>query len=146
MISKKEFEYTVGRNLAKYRKEKKLTQMQVAEMAELSVPFYASVELGNKGLSAYSLYKLSAALGVDINCLLSDDIPDERAKNIEALLSGKNERVKLAAKKLDGLLVVKAKLFCPEIAGLFCRIAGLFCHDSRANLSLKPVCFGIAIS
>ena len=44
------------------------------------------------------------------------------------------------------LLGVKAKLFCPEIAGLFCRIAGLFCHDSRANLSLKPVCFGIAIS
>ena len=44
------------------------------------------------------------------------------------------------------LKVVKAKLFCPEIAGLFCRIAGLFCHDSRANLSLKPVCFGIAIS
>lgn len=105
MISKKEFEYTVGRNLAKYRKEKKLTQMQVAEMAELSVPFYASVELGNKGLSAYSLYKLSAALGVDINCLLSDDILDERAKNIEALLSGKTERVKLAAEKLVGLLV-----------------------------------------
>lgn len=44
------------------------------------------------------------------------------------------------------VLIVKAKLFCPEIAGLFCRIAGLFCHDSRANLSLKPVCFGIAIS
>ena len=46
----------------------------------------------------------------------------------------------------DDYLGVKAKLFCPEIAGLFCRIAGLFCHDSRANLSLKPVCFGIAIS
>ena len=45
-----------------------------------------------------------------------------------------------------GVITVKAKLFCPEIAGLFCRIAGLFCHDSRANLSLKPVCFGIAIS
>ena len=44
------------------------------------------------------------------------------------------------------MISVKAKLFCPEIAGLFCRIAGLFCHDSRANLSLKPVCFGIAIS
>ena len=47
---------------------------------------------------------------------------------------------------LLGIAIVKAKLFCPEIAGLFCRIAGLFCHDSRANLSLKPVCFGIAIS
>lgn len=55
----------------------------------------------------------------------------------------------LKSTKLDIALVkpyVKAKLFCPEIAGLFCRIAGLFCHDSRANLSLKPVCFGIAIS
>ena len=47
---------------------------------------------------------------------------------------------------LAASIIVKAKLFCPEIAGLFCRIAGLFCHDSRANLSLKPVCFGIAIS
>ena len=50
--------------------------------------------------------------------------------------------ISVYAENLD----VKAKLFCPEIAGLFCRIAGLFCHDSRANLSLKPVCFGIAIS
>ena len=49
-------------------------------------------------------------------------------------------------KTVRDFLDVKAKLFCPEIAGLFCRIAGLFCHDSRANLSLKPVCFGIAIS
>ena len=47
---------------------------------------------------------------------------------------------------INAYIIVKAKLFCPEIAGLFCRIAGLFCHDSRANLSLKPVCFGIAIS
>ena len=49
-------------------------------------------------------------------------------------------------KEANVIVTVKAKLFCPEIAGLFCRIAGLFCHDSRANLSLKPVCFGIAIS
>ena len=64
-----------------------------------------ALSLETKDFSAYSLYKLSAALGVDINCLLSDDIPDERAKNIEALLSGKTERVKLAAEKLVGLLV-----------------------------------------
>lgn len=54
-----------------------------------------------------------------------------------------SDRLHIAAQKSP---CVKAKLFCPEIAGLFCRIAGLFCHDSRANLSLKPVCFGIAIS
>ena len=53
---------------------------------------------------------------------------------------------RLSDLKIHSIIDVKAKLFCPEIAGLFCRIAGLFCHDSRANLSLKPVCFGIAIS
>lgn len=52
----------------------------------------------------------------------------------------------IESEQYDEIYPVKAKLFCPEIAGLFCRIAGLFCHDSRANLSLKPVCFGIAIS
>lgn len=56
------------------------------------------------------------------------------------------EDIDLAGAKSVPIEGVKAKLFCPEIAGLFCRIAGLFCHDSRANLSLKPVCFGIAIS
>ena len=56
------------------------------------------------------------------------------------------EQFAILTKSFEEFIGVKAKLFCPEIAGLFCRIAGLFCHDSRANLSLKPVCFGIAIS
>lgn len=60
---------------------------------------------------------------------------------------GNSKEAFIESRFTEGLnIIVKAKLFCPEIAGLFCRIAGLFCHDSRANLSLKPVCFGIAIS
>lgn len=65
----------------------------------------------------------------------------EQRLRIKELLDKGTKKVDIAR-----ALGVKAKLFCPEIAGLFCRIAGLFCHDSRANLSLKPVCFGIAIS
>ena len=81
------------------------------------------------------------------------ELPTKRVKegvSCHALLSLESLLKKLKGNplkvRLVRLLVVKAKLFCPEIAGLFCRIAGLFCHDSRANLSLKPVCFGIAIS
>lgn len=68
-------------------------------------------------------------------------LPSKAIKNLV------NQNGVLVVLRLLGIIMcVKAKLFCPEIAGLFCRIAGLFCHDSRANLSLKPVCFGIAIS
>ena len=72
MISKKEFEYTVGRNLAKYRKEKKLTQMQVAEMAELSVPFYASVELGKRNISIVNIEKIANGLEISLSELFKD--------------------------------------------------------------------------
>lgn len=82
------------------------------------------------------------------------DIPDIVSTREAAELTGATASTVakwIRTKKLKALshgpaFIVKAKLFCPEIAGLFCRIAGLFCHDSRANLSLKPVCFGIAIS
>ena len=67
-------------------------------------------------------------------------------KNLRAYKVWLIENYKPKTVNLRLRAIVKAKLFCPEIAGLFCRIAGLFCHDSRANLSLKPVCFGIAIS
>ena len=73
-----------------------------------------------------------------IRQLIAVDPSEEQITQIEQLI--------YAGISASGGTTVKAKLFCPEIAGLFCRIAGLFCHDSRANLSLKPVCFGIAIS
>lgn len=72
---------------------------------------------------------------------LDGTLSEQYADYIKGLLTGD-----LGISITNRKPVVKAKLFCPEIAGLFCRIAGLFCHDSRANLSLKPVCFGIAIS
>lgn len=72
-------------------------------------------------------------LGRSVVSLLRSHLQSEQIINSESVKKSEN-------------IFVKAKLFCPEIAGLFCRIAGLFCHDSRANLSLKPVCFGIAIS
>ena len=74
--------------------------------------------------------------------MLAEQLPSLQ-KSVEAVNAGAEN---IAGGNAFGTFIVKAKLFCPEIAGLFCRIAGLFCHDSRANLSLKPVCFGIAIS
>ena len=76
---------------------------------------------------------------------VSEEIEEGNYVSIGTLLSNEDKWLSISYIP-DSLTIVKAKLFCPEIAGLFCRIAGLFCHDSRANLSLKPVCFGIAIS
>ena len=73
-------------------------------------------------------------------------IANEVQRKVSEVATNTIQKLKEFDPDLAATLTVKAKLFCPEIAGLFCRIAGLFCHDSRANLSLKPVCFGIAIS
>ena len=88
MISKKEFEYTVGRNLAKYRNEKKLTQMQVAEMAELSVPFYASVELGNKGAGQAALDGAADGFMTGGFCALGGSVVGGAVRTIRNAKSG----------------------------------------------------------
>lgn len=98
------------------------------------------------------LKALAKIYDVSLDWLCNEDESEEKVVGQkEADKEPKHNKKKSAtmiviAVLLAASIIVKAKLFCPEIAGLFCRIAGLFCHDSRANLSLKPVCFGIAIS
>ena len=107
------------------------TQYDVDMVETLISHVYAAYEYSDNSKLSSALYDLWNALVFD-----GKNIVGKENDLISALTDKNAQRIK----------DVKAKLFCPEIAGLFCRIAGLFCHDSRANLSLKPVCFGIAIS
>ena len=53
-----------GRNIAKYRKAKKLTQNQFAEMLDISREHLAKLETAKRGISINLLFKMSEVLNV----------------------------------------------------------------------------------
>lgn len=53
-----------GRNIAKYRKAKKLTQNQFAEMLDISREHLAKLETAKRGISISLLFKMSEVLNV----------------------------------------------------------------------------------
>jgi transcriptional regulator with XRE-family HTH domain len=54
----------VGRNAARIRKERGLTQEQLAELSGLSQQYLSGLERGQRNPTIVTLYELSVALGV----------------------------------------------------------------------------------
>lgn len=52
----------IGKQIRKKRKAKHLTQQQLAEMVDISVPFMGHIERGTRKLSVETLLKLLQAL------------------------------------------------------------------------------------
>jgi len=53
-----------GLNIVYYRKRKKLTQLQLAEMADIDRSHISAIELGNVGVSFDLIFKLCEILDV----------------------------------------------------------------------------------
>ncbi len=53
-----------GKNIAKYRKGKKLTQNKLAEILDISREHLAKIETAKRGISINLLFRLSEVLGV----------------------------------------------------------------------------------
>lgn len=63
----------VGRNFARIRQEKQLTQEQVAERSGFSQQYISSLENGRRNPTVITLYELSRALGVSHIDLVKPD-------------------------------------------------------------------------
>ena len=65
----------IASNIRKYRKEKKLTQEQVALRAEISYDFMRRIETGKGkiGFSIQSLYKIATVLEVSVDSLMKEE-------------------------------------------------------------------------
>lgn len=63
---------TIAINVRKYRKEKKITQEQLAVDIGVSPEFYRKFEstLGSERISLINVYKISVVLGVKVDKLL----------------------------------------------------------------------------
>ena len=64
--------------LAKIRKEKEMTQSEVAEKCNLKLPAYNHYETGRREPNLDTLKKLASALEVTVDELLEDDDDEGR--------------------------------------------------------------------
>ena len=89
----------LGENLKRIRKEKSLTQFQLAEKAELSEETVKNIELSRCWTSEKNLSKITKALGIDISNLFMPiessfdddskeikDLKDTIAKNLQTYI------------------------------------------------------------
>ena len=69
----------IAKNIRKYRKERKITQEQLALDIEVSPEFYRKFEstLGSEGISLINVYKISVVLDVRIDKLFENDSNNE---------------------------------------------------------------------
>lgn len=63
----------IGLRIQEVRKEQNMTREDLAEKAEISTKFLYEVESGKKGLSAESVYKISKALSISCDYLLTGE-------------------------------------------------------------------------
>lgn len=101
--------HDIGNNLYKVRKEKGMTQAEVAEKAELSDRSYADIERGSVTMRVDSLLKICAALHITPNdILVSDNIIEITEQDIvdtikECSYAEKETALKLLSIYIDSL-------------------------------------------
>ena len=69
-MTKEIFDLEVGQRIALIRRQKRMTQQQVAEQAGISTPYYSQIENGSKTMSCYVLARITEALETSSDYLL----------------------------------------------------------------------------
>lgn len=64
---------SLGRNIKKYRKAKKLSQNQLAELIDMSREHLACIETGKEFISLRKLFLIADVLGVSLKNLIDFD-------------------------------------------------------------------------
>lgn len=75
LIFDKDIYNTIRKNIRKYRKEKGITSMQLAEMVDLSHDFIRQIQSDKTAynFSVDTFYKISVALDVSLDDLIKKD-------------------------------------------------------------------------
>ena len=101
----------IGRRIMERRKKLDLTQEVLAEMAELTPQFISYAESGKRAMRPENLLKISSALGVSADYLLTGDIIDKDLLLLSEKLSKLNaDQVRIVESIIDECL----KLFPPD--------------------------------
>lgn len=85
-VNKELLNKEIGQRVRKMREYHEMTRENLAEYADISVQFLATIESGKKSMTTYTLYKIAKALQVSADYLLSGETVSGSSDNINLLL------------------------------------------------------------
>lgn len=89
----KDIRYIIADNVRLYRKQRNLTQLELAEKADLSVDSIKRLERGNRTMSLENFMRIADALDVPLSYLLYDNLNKMPImERIQTVLNGKTEK------------------------------------------------------
>ncbi|MDE5557758.1 MAG: helix-turn-helix domain-containing protein [Ruminococcus sp.] len=86
MNNPEKFHIEMGRRIMQRRKQMNLSQEELSEIADVSPQLMSTAERGAKAIRPENLLKISKALGVSADYLLSGEVTDRDFDNISAKL------------------------------------------------------------
>ncbi|PKV49587.1 helix-turn-helix protein [Aquimarina sp. MAR_2010_214] len=66
MTEENTFLYSIGRNIAKLRRKKGLSQLDVCAEIKMEKPNLSSIENGRQNVTSLTLLKIAKAIGVEV--------------------------------------------------------------------------------
>ena len=81
----------LSRNIKSLRSQRSLSQIELAEKADISIPFLSNIERSNKWPHPETLAKLAKALDVEVYVLFQEKMPPKPANVRNALAQYKKD-------------------------------------------------------
>ena len=81
----------LSKNIKSLRNQRSLSQIELAEKADISIPFLSNIERGNKWPHPETLVKIAVALDVEVYTLFQEKTSPLPAIAREALVQFKND-------------------------------------------------------
>lgn len=73
LMQEKLFLKKIGKQIAHYRKEQGMTQMELSDLAEIEQSALARIEAGNTNITALTMLKIAKALGLSPKKIMDFD-------------------------------------------------------------------------
>ena len=68
--TEKEYLYSIGRNIARFRRQNKLSQLDVCAEIKMEKSNLSAIENGRQNVTALTLKKIADAIGVEVSDFL----------------------------------------------------------------------------
>ena len=100
IIKKEILNKQIGRRVRDMREYQEMTREQLAEYADISVQFLSTIESGQKSMTTHTLYKMSKALNVTTDYLVTGEVSSGGSDHITRLIEALSPDERAVAERL----------------------------------------------